>query len=241
MVRDTDPGDAASPRVRLSVGAVIVVVLLALAATVAIALFRGLGASGEAVPLGEHGGGGGSGGAPSEGQVFGGDAGSPEDRASLIAPGEIYVHVFGAIHAPGLYRLGAGARVVDAVAAGGGFRDDAEPGAVNLARLLSDGEQLHVPTVAEAEAALQNGGGLSSAGGAGGAGGAAARSADGRINLNAASAADFETLPRVGPAMAQRIVAWRDANGRFTSVDDLLAVSGIGEKTLESLRSLVFV
>lgn len=231
MVRDTDPGAAASPRVRLSVGAVIVVVLLALAATVVIALVRGLGASGEVVPLGEGGGGGGS-------QVLRDVAGGAEGEPSGMASGEIYVHVFGAIHAPGLYRLGVDARVVDAIAAGGGFRDDAEPGAVNLARLLNDGEQLYVPTVAEAEAAAQHGAGGGADGGAAGPG---ARSADGRINLNAASAADFETLPRVGPAMAQRIVAWRDANGRFTSVDDLLAVSGIGEKTLESLRPLVFI
>ena len=193
---------------RLGVGAVIVVVLLALAATVAIALLRGSGSPGETVPLGEH-------------------SGEVEQSAAPFAGRELYVHVFGAARAPGLYRLSDGARVVDAVAAAGGFTDDADHGAVNLARLLSDGEQLYLP-------------GLGEAAPAGGAP-AGAVAGDGRINLNTASAADLDGLPRIGPAMAERIVAWRDTNGRFTSIEDLLAVPGIGEKTLESLRALVTV
>ena len=64
---------------------------------------------------------------------------------------------------------------------------------------------------------------------------------DGRVNLNTADAAALDTLPRIGPAMAQRIIDWRDANGRFTSVEDLLAVPGIGDKMLETLRDLVTV
>ena len=240
MVRDTEPGAEASPRVRLGVGAVIVVVLLALAATVAIALFRGLGAPSEVVPLGE-----------SRGTVESVVDGKASDRGTesdgdadaIITRGEVYVHVFGAIQAPGLYRLGEGARVVDAVAAGGGFRDDAEPSAVNLARPLSDGEQLYLPTAEEAQAARAGGSAVGGAGVGGGGGATApgAVGADGRINLNTASAAELDALPRIGPAMAQRIVAWRETNGRFTSIEDLLAVPGIGEKTLESFRALVFV
>lgn len=203
------PG-AASPRVRLGVGAVIVVVLLALAATVAIALLRGAGPAGESVQLS-------------------GDSGGVTESAEPFAGRDLYVHVFGAARAPGLYRLSDGARVVDAVAAAGGFTDEADHGAVNLARLLGDGEQLYLPAVGETAADT------------GAAHPGAAVAGDGRVNLNTASAADLDALPRIGPAMAQRIVAWRDANGRFTSVEDLLAVPGIGEKTLENLRGLVTV
>lgn len=148
----------------------------------------------------------------------------------------LYVHVLGAVAQPGLYRVAGGARVVDAVAAAGGFTAEADRGAVNLARPIGDGEQLYVPVVGEIPAA--------GAGGDGGAAGGPAPGApagDGRINLNTADEAALDTLPRIGPALAQRILQWREDNGRFTSVDDLLAVPGIGEKMLESIRDLVTV
>jgi competence protein ComEA len=144
----------------------------------------------------------------------------------------IYVHVFGAVDDPGLYVLREGARVVDVLAAAGGLHEDADEAAVNLARPVADGEQLYVPTVAETAADT-------AAGGEPPAG--AADAGDGRINLNTATEAELDTLPRIGPAMAQRILEWRDANGRFTSIEDLLAVPGIGDKMLESLRALVTV
>ncbi|GAA5198232.1 hypothetical protein GCM10025773_10720 [Microbacterium jejuense] len=138
---------------------------------------------------------------------------------------DLYVHVSGAVRAPGLYVLQAGSRVVDAIAAAGGFSDDADRDAVNLARTVADGEQLPVPRAGEAPP---------------GPAGAPA-SADARVDLNTADASQLEELPRIGPALAERIIAWRDDNGRFTSVDDLLAVPGIGDKMLESLRDLVTV
>ncbi len=136
----------------------------------------------------------------------------------------IYVHVSGAVAAPGLYVLDASARVVDAIAAAGGLAPDADVSAVNLARPLSDGEQLAraAASAPSTQAPPQPAG-------------------DGRINLNTADLAALDTLPRIGAAMAQRIIDWREANGRFTSVEDLLAVPGIGDKMLESLRDLVTV
>ena len=142
----------------------------------------------------------------------------------------LYVHVSGAVTAPGLYRLDEGARVVDAVAAAGGFTDTADQAAVNLARIVTDGEQLHVPVIGEAPPPAP----LSSTGGS-------ATVRGGKVNLNSADLAALDTLPRIGPAMAQRIIDWRDQNGRFTSVDDLLAVPGIGDKMLAALRELVTV
>ncbi|MBN9140108.1 MAG: ComEA family DNA-binding protein [Micrococcales bacterium] len=133
----------------------------------------------------------------------------------------IFVHVLGQVARPGLYELRDGDRVVDAVAAAGGLTEAADPAGINLARPLADGEQLVVPAVGEAPAA------------------ATGTASDGRVDLNAADVATLDTLPRIGPAMAQRIVDWREANGPIRSVDDLLAVSGIGAKTVEALRPLV--
>ena len=150
-----------------------------------------------------------------------------ETDASTPAP--LYVHVSGAVISPGIYVVNAGSRVVDAVALAGGFDQTADEGAVNLARPLVDGEQLRVPVVGEA---VQ---------GADGASGGAAADPDGLVDLNKADAAALDTLPRIGPALAQRIIDWREANGGFTAVDDLLAVPGIGDKMLEALRDLVRV
>lgn len=147
----------------------------------------------------------------------------PHVSASGAPAALIYVHVDGMVGTPGLYELSAGARAVDAIAAAGGFTVEADRSAVNLARFVDDGEQLIVPA-AGAEGPT-----------------AGIPAGDGRVNLNTADAATLETLPRVGPAMAAKIIEWRETNGRFATVDDLLAVSGIGEKTLEGMRSLVTV
>lgn len=145
--------------------------------------------------------------------------------SGALAPPPVYVHVSGAVVRPGLYRLDEGARVVDAVAAAGGMTADADEGAVNLARRLADGEQLRLPALGEAVSEPV----------------AAGVAPDGRVNLNTADASVLDTLPRIGPALAQRIVEWRAQHGAFTSVDDLRAVPGIGEKMLASLRERVTV
>lgn len=163
-------------------------------------------------------------------------ASAPVERVAVDAsttdaatPAALYVHVSGQVAAPGLYVLPSGARVVDAIAAAGGFARLADDSAVNLARPVTDGEQLVVPKEGEAEAAAARGGGAPASG------------QGSSIDLNTADAAALETLPRIGPALAQRIIEWRDANGRFTAVEDLLAVPGIGDKMLEALRELVRV
>ncbi|MBN9152801.1 MAG: ComEA family DNA-binding protein [Microbacterium sp.] len=191
-----------SARRRLGVGAAIVVVLAALAATVAIGVVRGALTPSEAV-------------APAA------------DAAPSPTAARLYVDVAGAVRVPGLYALPAGARLVDAVAAAGGFAQGADRQAVNLARPVSDGEQILVSVLGAAPGT--------------GPAGATAAPGDGRVNLNTADEAALDTLPRIGPAMAKRIVQWRDDNGRFTSVEDLLAVPGIGDKMLDALRELVTV
>ncbi|ATG54724.1 competence protein ComEA [Brachybacterium ginsengisoli] len=145
---------------------------------------------------------------------------------------EIVVHVSGAVAAPGLVRLPPGSRIDDALRAAGGALEDADLSAINLARPLVDGEQIHVPVPGEeprpdaAAAPAQEG----AAAGSTGPGDAA------RIDLNTANAAELEELPGVGPAIAERIVEHRERNGPFTSVEGLLEVSGIGPATLEEIR-----
>ena len=150
--------------------------------------------------------------------------------ASTTAP-VLLVHVLGAVVRPGIVELGPGARVLDAIAAAGGLAADANPGGVNLARSVADGEQLVVPREGEAIAPQ--------APAVGGRPGSAAGGA--LVNLNLASAAELQALPRIGPALAQRIVDWREAHGLFATPADLMKVSGIGQTLFDGLKDLVTV
>ena len=149
-----------------------------------------------------------------------------------IGPQQLVVHVVGQVKRPGVVLLRPGARVRDAVAKAGGALPGADLAAVNLARGVVDGEQVRVPRPGEAVSAT--GAASSGADGAGAAG-----SAGGPLNLNTASESALEELPGVGPVLAQRIIDWRTEHGRFTSVDELAEVSGIGEKLLAQVRPLV--
>ncbi len=166
------------------------------------------------------------------GQSVSGGAGGPV--AGHTTGPLILVHVLGAVRSPGLYELHQGDRVVDALAAAGGFTDAADREQQNLARLVADGEQLRVPAIGELPPAGSGGAGGGSSGGGAGSSGAL-------VNLNTADAAALETLPRVGPATAQKILDYREANGPFTQTDDLLGVTGIGEATFAGLKDLVTV
>ncbi|MEW5763126.1 MAG: ComEA family DNA-binding protein [Bacillota bacterium] len=146
---------------------------------------------------------------------------------------EIAVHVAGAVANPGVYRLPAGARVADAVRKAEPL-PDADLNALNLAKVLKDGEKIPVPVKA-AVLAAPGSPGASPVAAQGGATG------DTRININTADAAELDRLPGIGPALAERIVRYREENGPFASVDDLLNVSGIGEKKLEGLRDYATV
>lgn len=203
---------AAPARVRVAVGAAILIAVAVVVVAVIVTASR-------AAPTA----------APASVTVASGLS-EPDVRPSPGRTTPLFVHVLGAVARPGLYQLHPGARVVDAVGAAGGLTADAEPAGVNLARPVADGEQLVVPRIGEAPPAPP---------GAPAAGAQPARG--GKVNLNTASQQELETLPRVGPALAQRILAWRGQNGRFATVDDLKNVTGIGQKTFEQLRDLVAV
>lgn len=153
---------------------------------------------------------------------------------------EIVVEVVGAVATPGVYRLPTDARQGDAVAAAGGLRADADAAAVNLARRLRDEERLVVPTIGPAAPAAPDSAGTegvaASVAPTGAAGAAAVP-----VNINTATVEQLETLPRIGPALAARIVAYREERGPFRSVEDLAAVEGISPQMVDELRSLVTV
>ena len=195
--------DARRARVRVGVGAALILVLVGLGCAVFITAVTPHGTSSVVAPSALP---------------------SPSSSSNGSAGAVIYVQILGQVNDPGLYSLHDGDRGMDVVAAAGGLTPSADPAALNLARFLSDGEQIIVPAVGESVPAS-------------GAGGGAA--IPGKVNINTADEPTLETLPRVGPAMAARILAWRAANGRFTAVEDLMSVSGIGEKTFEGLKDLV--
>ena len=182
----------------------------------------------------------------------------------------VRVHVAGAVNNPGVYTLPAQGRAVDAIAAASGAAADADLDRVNLAGALSDGVQIYVPHRGEtaAPAQIQPNGGTANAGQGNVANGASqngtaqngavqsgnqpqpartltasgsAQKGSTPVNINTATAEELQSLPRIGPAMAQRIIAWREAHGGFRSVDELDAVPGIGPSMLENLRPLVTV
>lgn len=158
------------------------------------------------------------------------------EASPTTAPG-ILVHAAGAVGAPGVYRLPAGARVGDLLAAAGGARPDADVDRLNLAAPLADGQRLLVPRVGEPSVAPvvpEGGSGATDAAPAG-------TGTKGPVALNTAGEEELQTLPGIGPATAAAIVEHRRRNGPFATVDDLLDVRGIGPAKLEALRDLVVV
>lgn len=147
---------------------------------------------------------------------------------------QVVVHVAGAVRSPGVYSLPRGARVVDAIRAAGGERTDGAGWTLNLAARLVDGERIYVPA---REDVTDSGGRAWEAAAGPGSGGAA----PGPVDINHASAEELDAVPGIGPALAQRIVAYRQANGPFARVEDLTRVPGIGPRTLESMKAWLVV
>ena len=162
----------------------------------------------------------------------------PAATASATPAGVVVVAVAGKVKRPGLVRLPLGARVDDARRAAGGALPGTDTGLLNLARLLVDGEQVLVGITPPPGSALSSGGTLAPGGSAGG--GPGRQGVPGaKIDLNAASVAELDGLPGIGPVLAQHILDWRTEHGRFASVDQLREVPGIGEAKFATLRDKV--
>lgn len=162
---------------------------------------------------------------------------TPSATPSAAEPSQppIRVHVLGAVSAPGVVSLPAQSRVADAIEAAGGLAADADCGELNLAAPVPDGAQIIIGTTAEPRGELRTDSG------AGPADSAGPQSGPATLNLNTATAAQLETLPGIGPVTAQAILAWREAHGTFTRIEELLEVDGIGPKTFDRLAPLVHV
>ena len=152
-----------------------------------------------------------------------------------VAPERVAVHVVGAVMRPGVYHLVAGARADDALRAAGGASPQADLRRVNLAATVHDGEQLVIPRVGERITTPPSGGSDTSGSRA------PTTTVPLIIDINAATADDFDRLPGVGPTIARAIVEHRKRNGPFASVDELLAVRGIGPAKLAEMRPWVRV
>ena len=173
---------------------------------------------------------------------------APAGQAIVLRPAPtkapIVVHVIGAVPRPGLYEFVEGARVQDAIDAAGGMLSTANVNAINLAALLSDGQQLGVPFQTGQEplgdaAALKLPGSLDNNESASEE---SSISTDGElININTATLEELDGLPGIGPTIAQRIIDYRSENGPFTTIEEIMDVSGVGTATFDEIKDLITV
>ncbi len=178
------------------------------------------------------------------------DTGDSVDIGDSVDPvpsaeAELVVSVVGLVTRPGLVRLQPGSRVADALAAAGGAVDGADLLALNMAARVADGDQIVVgvvpPEAAPPVSSTTSGIGTSTDGSGGAPAGVGGPTPGGTVDLNAATVAELDALPGVGPVTATSIVSWREINGRFATVDQLSEVDGIGPGRLAKIRDLVHV
>jgi len=236
-----------APSLRWRVGLRVALLLAALAAVAAAWFWWQAGAAApEVLPLNGVSSGGNTGMTNTDAITDGtseptGDRSGPQGESAPV--GLVVVHVAGAVASPGVLRLQQGSRVDDAITAAGGPTADADANRLNLALVVEDGQKIYVPQRGEAmpsaaDAASSDG---SETDGTGATGAGQRGAAGGKVNLNTADVAELDTLPKVGPVLAQRIVDWRKEHGPFKSVEELDGVDGVGPKMLEALLPLVTV
>jgi competence protein ComEA len=160
--------------------------------------------------------------------------GVPIQLAPPPTPSPLFVDVSGAVHEPGVYELALDARVQDAVQLAGGLLPDANESAVNMAAKVMDGQKIIIPLEGEQLPAIKSNPleELSVS---------ASVSDIQPININTATQEELETLPGIGPSKAAAIIEYRSTNGPFNSLEDILEVSGIGEKTLDGFKDLIVI
>ena len=151
-----------------------------------------------------------------------------QEEVSLIG-----VDISGAVHNPGFYILPDGSRVIDAIELAGGLTEDCDIDFLNRAELLSDEMKIYIPSIKDTQdLSLQIG--VNKSFDASGEGGKL-------ININTAGSAELQEIPGVGPVTADKIIEYRSSHGKFTSIDDLVNISGIGTKTLEKMKGYITI
>ena len=161
------------------------------------------------------------------------DDGSIDTDSAVIK--DIKVYVCGAVQRPDVYEISADSRIVDAVSAAGGFAIDAYPEAMNLAETVSDGSRIYVPTKEEVDALAVV---YSDTGS--GSGGTTSDST-GRVNINTATLEELTTLPGIGDTRARAIIDYREQNGAFGNIEDIMQVTGIKEKSFSKIKDSICV
>ena len=158
--------------------------------------------------------------------------------SEAITKTSIFIDVSGAVKNPSVVEMKFGSRVFEAIEMAGGLTEDAETKETNLARVVSDGEKIYIPTEKE----IQESGGFFPTGTSGSTGASGTESNPPQlININTASSETLQQLTGVGPSTAEKIICYRNEFGRFQSIEDLKNVSGIGEKTFQKLKSKITV
>lgn len=152
-----------------------------------------------------------------------------DDTSADDGGSELYVDVAGAVLTPGVVKLSEGDRIDDALTAAGGLSDDADVSQLNRASKVTDGMKVYVPRAGESVAPADPASSL----------GESTPSSSGLVSINTGSQSDLETLPGIGPSTSQAIIDDRTENGPFTSLEDLMRVSGIGEKKFEKLKGSI--
>lgn len=161
------------------------------------------------------------------------DDGSIDTDSAVIK--DIKVYVCGAVQRPDVYEISADSRIVDAVSAAGGFAIDAYPEAMNLAETVSDGSRIYVPTKEEVDALAV----VYSDTGSGS--GDTTNDSTGRVNINTATLEELTTLPGIGDTRARAIIDYREQNGAFGNIEDIMQVTGIKEKSFSKIKDSICV
>lgn len=168
-------------------------------------------------------------------------SGDPIELQPAPTKEPIAVHIIGAVPRPGLYEFAEGARIQDAINAAGGLLASANVDTINLAALLEDGQQLSIPYKSGEEPSVTGGEDENNSLVLPGETEQPQTSGDGaeRININTASLEELDSLPGIGPTIAQRIVDYRDENGPFQTIEDIMNVSGVGPSTFDNIKDLI--
>ncbi|WP_050008308.1 helix-hairpin-helix domain-containing protein [Butyrivibrio sp. WCE2006] len=177
------------------------------------------------------------------------DSIADEQAAQIVIPSTVMVHVCGAVLCEGVYELPTGSRVVDAIKAAGGFSEDADSDFINQALVLEDGIKIKVPTTEESASIAETDGSQKRADigeqvgiiGAPSDSSSASEKDEGKVNINSATEDELCSIPGIGPSRAKSIIAYREENGRFGTIEDIKKVTGIKDKFFSKIKDHITV
>lgn len=174
------------------------------------------------------------------------EGGADDDEAAKAvsaAAGKIFVDIGGEVAAPGVYEVTEGTRLFEVINRAGGLTEEADIDVINRAETVYDGQKILIASYEETRSGKNTagtGGGQTTGGSAGSAQGATDTDGE-KVNINTADSAELQSIPGIGPSKADRIIEYRNTQGRFNTIDDIKNISGIGNKTFESIKKYIVV